>query len=269
MSEHAPIFVFVPGLGGFDRMRFPGGSVGYFRGIEDELKRQGVAALFPPQRPFATVAERAEFLARNLSRLPNDRIFLIAHSMGGLDCRYFIHHLDGHHRARVLATIGTPHRGTPLADWVLETRGPVQWLGRAVMRAALEDLTVEACERFNRSVPDRADVRYLSYAGVRTIEETVGSLRPWVRLIGEKAGDNDSQVPLSSATWGTLKGVLRADHFELAGWSFGARNEQFQRPFDHMAFYRRLVNDLSAYDQNNTVQPDTTGITVADRTALR
>jgi triacylglycerol lipase len=248
------MFVFVPGLGGFDRIRIPGASIAYFRRLEDELKRLGVAAFFPPQRPFATVAERAEFLARNLSRLAHDRIVFIAHSMGGLDCRYFIHHLDRDRRARVLATIGTPHRGTPLANWFLETRGPVQWLGRALIRTALAELTVESCERFNRSVPDREDVRYLSYAGVRPIEEVVRVFRPWARLINAKAGVNDSQVPLSSATWGTLNGVLRAGHFELAGWSFGARNESFERPFDHIAFFSRLVAEVSTDDQRSSAE---------------
>ncbi len=169
--------------------------------------------------------------------------------MGGLDCRYFMHHLDPDRRVRVLATIATPHRGTPLARSFLESRSPVKWLGRAVMRAALEDLTEQACERFNRCVPDRADAQYLSYAGVRAMEETVRVLRPWARLIAQGAGDNDSQVPLSSATWGTFKAVVRADHFELAGWSFGVRDQRFQRPFDHLAFYRRVIDDVSAHCQ--------------------
>ncbi|MBE0621842.1 MAG: thioesterase [Burkholderiales bacterium] len=249
MSPRAPLLVFVSGLGGFDRIRVPGGSINYYRGLEDLLRQQDVAAFFPPQRPFANVAERAEFLARSLSGLPHDRIVFIAHSMGGLDCRFFMHHLDTDRRARTLVTIATPHRGTPIARSFLESRGPVQWLGRTVMRAALEDLTEEACERFNNHVPDRTDAQYLSYAAVRPIEETVRAFRPWTRLIAQSAGENDSQVPLSSAIWGTFKAVVRADHFELAGWSFGLPNKRFQRPFDHLAFYRRVLDDLSLHSQ--------------------
>lgn len=245
MPVAASLLVFVSGLGGFDLIDLPSGSIGYFRGLDGMLQRIGVRACFPAQLPFARVTDRAEFLARQLSALTDDEIILIAHSMGGLDCRFLAQHLDPERRVRTVATIATPHRGTPLADWILEAPSFVPWLSRKLTRPALDDLTTQSCERFNRNVPDRPDVRYVSYAGVRPVEETPLIFRPWVRRIASIAGENDSQVPLSSAHWGTLRGVVRADHFELSGWSFARRDDGIKRPFDHLEFYKHVIQQIT------------------------
>jgi triacylglycerol lipase len=238
------LVVFISGLGGFDRIGIPGLSTSYFRGLRDHLLSQGITAHFPSQRAFASVAERAQHLAQYLEKLAGQRIFLIAHSMGGLDCRYVIRHLDSGKRIRGLATVGTPHRGTPLADWFFDTDGLIQWLGRRLLSPAIGDLRSEVCVRFNLEVLDRSDVVYLSYAGVRPIEEVPSIFKPWSRLIAVHAGENDSQVSLSSARWGQFKGALRADHLELAGWSFGLSNRMVHRPFDACSLYAKVLKDL-------------------------
>jgi triacylglycerol lipase len=63
-------------------------------------------------------------------------------------------------------------------------------------------------------------------------------------MLEAKAGENDSQVPLSSAMWGEFKRTLRADHIELAGWNLSRSSEQDQRPFDHLSFYRGVLTEL-------------------------
>ena len=244
-NEKSTAVVFVPGLGGFNKIGIFGGSIEYFRGLKQGLQRPNIDIFFPPHLAIATVVQRAEYLAWNLAGIRAEQIYLLAHSMGGIDCRYFIHYLDKEHRVRGLATVATPHRGTPLANWFLETRGPLQWLAKSIMKGALEDLTIEACDRFNQSVPDRSDVNYWSYAGVRSIEEMPTILRPSTRLLFETTGENDSQVPLSSAKWGAFMGEVCADHNELVGWNFGIRCERSHRPFDHLVFYQRVVFDLS------------------------
>jgi triacylglycerol lipase len=123
------------------------------------------------------------------------------------------------HRVRGLATIATPHRGTPLATWILDTSGLVQTLLRPWAKKALTDLTPEVCQHFNEHLPDQSDVRYISYAGVRPLSEMPPWFRPWTRLISKQTGENESQAPLSSAMWAEFKGVVRADHLELVGWN--------------------------------------------------
>lgn len=244
-SDNSPLLVFVPGLGGFSRLRFAGIGIDYFRGVPRMLEREGIRAIFPPQLPFGSVSARADNLAVCVSRFPDERLIFVAHSMGGLDCRHYISHLDKHHRAVALITVATPHRGTPLADWAMTSKNPIAVLGRTIMRDAIRDLTVGACEQFNRATPDRPDVQYLSYSGVRPVDENVWLFRPWVRLLAKAAGDNDSQVPLSSAIWGAHRKTVRSDHIELTGWNFGLPNSSTGRPFDHLNFYRQLVRESS------------------------
>ena len=69
-----------------------------------------------------------------------DKLNVVAHSMGGLDMRYAIAHLDIAEKIESLTTVATPHHGTYLADLVLKTpeilAGPiseiVDWFGNNV-----------------------------------------------------------------------------------------------------------------------------------------
>jgi pimeloyl-ACP methyl ester carboxylesterase len=44
--------------------------------------------------------------------LPDSKVILIAHSMGGLVCRHYLEVLKGWKNCRLLITLGTPHRGS-------------------------------------------------------------------------------------------------------------------------------------------------------------
>ncbi|MCC6588987.1 MAG: alpha/beta fold hydrolase [Bryobacterales bacterium] len=63
----------------------------------------------------------AEALADRLDRIRDDtEVILIGHSMGGLVCRHYLESRRFDHRAafakvRALITLGTPHRGSPMA----------------------------------------------------------------------------------------------------------------------------------------------------------
>jgi triacylglycerol lipase len=60
------------------------------------------------------------------------------------------------------------------------------------------------------------------------------------------AGPNDSQVPLASQCWGDPVLEVRADHFEIIGWSFASADPATARPFDHLGALRRLLDDTLA-----------------------
>lgn len=235
--------VFVHGFLGFGEVCLPGFKVNYFRGVRDTLRSYGFS-LYAPALPPTSIEDRAKRLGRSLTKLPHDRIYLVAHSMGGLDSRYFIHNLDHSQRVRCLVTVGAPHLGTPIAEWMLGKRGSLQWLGKHFLGNALRDLTPKACQRFNEMVPNRKDVRYISYAGARPAREMPLWLRPWTRMIAAAEGENDSLVAAASAKWGDFRGVIRADHAELVGWSIGFANPGYGRPFDHLAFYRQVMKEI-------------------------
>ncbi|HHO69696.1 MAG TPA: alpha/beta fold hydrolase, partial [Gammaproteobacteria bacterium] len=192
----------------------------------------------------ARIETRAGYLAAALAQIPEPDLYLVAHSMGGLDGRYLIQHHDPDHRIRALTTLGSPHRGSSLVHWLMETNGPVQWFGRRYLVPGVHQLAPEACARFNEQVPDRDDVVYRSWAACRPVEEMPWLYREPTRVLAQREGDNDSQVSVASARWGKFCGTVRADHLELAGWSFGLPARRHGRPFDHLAFYRRLVAEL-------------------------
>jgi triacylglycerol lipase len=70
-------------------------------------------------RRTGSVVERAENLHNLLlEKVPGREINLMAHSMGGLDCRHLITHIQPReYTPRSLTCIATPHRGSPFMDW--------------------------------------------------------------------------------------------------------------------------------------------------------
>ena len=59
----------------------------------------------------------------NISQEENSKVDIIAHSMGGLDARWFIEKLDGDRFVDDLITLGTPHQGSYVAYLAYFTPG--------------------------------------------------------------------------------------------------------------------------------------------------
>lgn len=237
--------VFVHGLLGFSSFSLLGKEIQYFRSLRTLLKNCPQQIFFPTLPPNGVIEDRARVLAKFLSRIQADRIDLIAHSMGGLDSRYLIHHLDPMHRVRSLTTLATPHYGSPLATWSIEKPNVLFRLMYKLAAPAVYNLTPEFCARFNQEISNRADVHYTSYASARPASDMPLILRPWTRMIAADSGDNDGMVSVASAQWGTFQGTLQADHFELTGWSITWPNARKARPFRHAPFYLDLVQKLA------------------------
>lgn len=263
--------VFMHGMGGTDAYL---DLITYFYGVEDALTGDGYAVFMPTVDPFEATSVRARDWAAHLDALVDAgegrRFNLIGHSQGGLDARYLASLLDDEGRVVSVTTIGTPHRGSPVAD-VMGGFLDVAWLAELSLGALADVLSVllgsgadqdisaqiaflstEEMAAFNEDVLDRADVVYASWAGrtcgaldVACIAETGGEivdplLAASFLLLSAVEGDSDGMVPVSSAAWGTLRGTLPADHIDEVGHLFGST------AFDHLAFYRDEVAHLSA-----------------------
>lgn len=232
--------VLVHGLFGFDRVGVPGARFEYFRGIARHLGELGCHAHAVKLPGARSVPERAAKLVEAIDALPHERIDLIAHSLGGLDARYALAHLGLASRVRSLVTIGTPHRGTPLADLVLT--GAIGW-SHGVLRAiglpteAVAWLGTEALVRFNREVRDAPGVRYACVVGVATTVPL--PLVPAYAYLRRVAGGNDGLVPVSSQYWGETLAEIEADHFAQIGWRVGIRST-----FDALGLYAFVVSRL-------------------------
>lgn len=236
--------VLVHGLFGFDRIGIPGARFDYFRGIAKHLGTLGCVAHAVKLPRSASVPARAKALVAAIEALPHERIDLIAHSLGGLDARYALTHLGLAHRVRSLVTVGTPHRGTPLAD--LLHHGPLDWARRLVHAlgipiTALEWLSTASLDAFNRDVPDVAGVRYACVVGglrkaTSVIPLPLIAAHAYLRKV---AGVNDGLVPIASQAWGETLAEIEADHFSQIGWRIAVRHT-----FDAAGLYAFVVARL-------------------------
>jgi triacylglycerol lipase len=230
------------GVLGFDRIQVAGKSQAYFRGVPEAFARQGVQVHLVRVPGLASVAERAEHLARAVRAIDARKVNVIAHSMGGLDARYAVSALGLSAKVASLTTIGSPHRGTPLADLgtgffgdTLKLRALFERLGLDL--SAFYDLTTQRMAAFNAAVPDVKGVSYGCYLGHLPTGPRGSSslLWPAYRYLHGKAGENDGLVPVSSQRWGEVLGEIEADHWGQIGWSTS---------FDAPGFYGQVLAEL-------------------------
>ena len=238
-----PTLVLIHGFLGFSHW----GPIEYFRGIRKMLLRADIHPLIPSVPTAGSIAMRAEVLARKLFLTDAPAFALVGHSMGGLDARYLITHLDPDRRVKSLLTIATPHWGTPLATWFLNAPGPIPAWIRHIGKPGLGELTPEA--RTAMPIPNRDDVDYCSYASCRPNDELPFWLRPYGRIIPE---DNDGMVPVTSTRWGKFCGTAHADHLELIGWSIDLPDARSRRPFNHLAFWTEVAAAAMAGAEDKT-----------------
>src|SRR5580692_5158273 len=116
--------VLVHGILGF-RVKF---GIEYFRGVAEHFQAKGLKVLAPILDPTQGIEFRggqlrdqiaAAFASGSLD--PASKTHIIAHSMGGLDSRWMISPVNAariQSPVRSLTTIGTPHRGSLIADLV-------------------------------------------------------------------------------------------------------------------------------------------------------
>ncbi|KAI9639042.1 putative lipase 2 [Dioszegia hungarica] len=119
------VVVLCHGLYGFSTATpiplFPSLKLHYWASVLEVLRDQmGVKVLVVGVKGTGSVKERAEQMDKFLKdQLPRGTgVNFVAHSMGGLDCRYLISNIKPTAYTPVsLTTIGTPHHGSPFMDW--------------------------------------------------------------------------------------------------------------------------------------------------------
>ncbi|KAJ2159612.1 hypothetical protein GGF46_002896 [Coemansia sp. RSA 552] len=110
------------GLYGFDVKgpeNLPILQVHYWRGIREALEGVGAKVVVAKVPGTGGIRERAQQLDSLLeSRLESSKVNILGHSMGGLDARYLITHINPkRYSVASLTTVCTPHRGSPFMDW--------------------------------------------------------------------------------------------------------------------------------------------------------
>jgi triacylglycerol lipase len=243
----------------------------YFKGIKTHLEAQGFRVFHPNQDFAGPVDLRAEQLKARVNEViastGADKVHVIGHSMGGLDARHMIVDKGMAESVASLTTIGTPHLGTILADQVIDQGGVflLDLMRRVINLDGFADLTVAACESFNKRVEDseaKNSVVYQTYASAEDLHLVFAPLVPSWIFIRDHEGKNDGLVPFKSQQWqreliagdGTRKAVaqkefpLPADHLNQVGWwdPQEAMNPtlMFTSIFKQAADYEKRIKDI-------------------------
>jgi triacylglycerol lipase len=242
--------VLVHGLLGVSRIQVGDWTLAsYFGQFPMELTAAGNRVLQPQLSLTGGVRERAQQLKNFLDRhAPHEPVHLIAHSMGGLDCRYLISKLGFVSRVLSLTTIGTPHRGSPVADWSVRhlerlVKPLLDWFD--IPRQAFYDLTTTKCREFNEQVLDASGVRYFSVAGRHEGDWWSPEWQVPHQIVSEAEGPNDGVVSVTSATYGETIHIWQGDHLSLINWpapSESFRGRMMDRAADYTALVRRLAD---------------------------
>lgn len=214
----------------------------YFRNIASHLRANGFKDVHHSRVSFAgSVEQRAQELKADvegiLAASGKEKVHIIAHSMGGLDSRYMVARLGMEPRVASVSTIGTPHRGTSLADWG-QQHGGEQILSRfenVIDLSGFLNLTSDFYQKLSLTLEETEAgnrVFYQTYAAHDERENVFLPLRfSWDIIKGEEEkqgrdGRNDGLVPFSSQKW--------EPEFAKSSGKVKFEQHEFPVPADHL-----------------------------------
>ena len=182
-TTHKPYpIILAHGFSGFHNI----GPLNYFYGVEDALSKDGHQVFVTQVDPYNSSEVRGQQLLQQVQSILGDtsseKVNLVCHSQGALDCRYVANKI-GKQIGAVIMVAGV-NRGDYVADVASgAVQGPagdaVQLLltlfGDGVLdpggnpntdaKAAIAQLTTAGCDAFNAKYPDDPNVAYFSIAG--------------------------------------------------------------------------------------------------------
>lgn len=237
----------------------------YWGRIPGELKAHGASIYYGNHQSAASVADSAAELSERIREIVKEtgceKVNIIAHSKGGLDCRYAVSRLGMAPYVASLTTINTPHRGCVFADYLLDkipqaAKDKVADAYNVALKkagdenpdfiAAVSDLTATACEKRNTYVTDAPGVYYQSVGSkLNTASGGRFPLNFSHHLVQYFDGSNDGLVAESSFPWGESytflttegkRGISHGDVIDL--------NRENFKGFDVREFYVGLVSGL-------------------------
>ena len=209
---------------GFRDLRF----FNYWGRIPLILKKHGAVIYYGHQKAWATILENATIISKTIDRALAenncDKVNIIAHSKGGLDCRYLISSMGYGDKVATLTTINTPHRGSELITLFNKLPDSLfRFVTSCINKpfilagddepdcyASSKQLDPEFCRQFNEENPDVEGVYYQSYGSVmKSCFSDPLLFFPYLLLCTCKGGQNDGLVDISSTKWGNFRGVLK------------------------------------------------------------
>lgn len=253
--------VLAHGILGFGSV-LPMQPINYFNGIKLLYEDGGRNDVFCPSvLPLGSLDARSTSLAGQvLTHWPDDgqKIYFLAHSMGGLDCRRMLAlHPEIARRVRRLITVATPHYGSPVADellhpgFFLDPLNPIYLLTGIFAHdaGALRDLTTRSHLQDDDDTVNNIDYRCVGCDAGTDPDSFFFSATAFVGGFQEQ---NDGVVSLASSSKtgdpSTLLEKWHVDHGGAVGWPSGSPDELKKAaqkpPQDHIDRYTKLLDVL-------------------------
>lgn len=194
----------------------------YWGRIPTELERNGAQIFYGNHQSARSVEDSGKEIAARIREIVAEthceKVHLIAHSKGGLDCRWALAHEGVASMVASLTTVNTPHRGCEFADYLLEKapqalRDRVAAAYRAAMirlgdsdpdfLSAVYDLTAHRCRELDASMPLPDGVICHSVGSVlKKARDGQFPLNFSYYLVKHFDGANDGLVGEASFEWG-------------------------------------------------------------------
>lgn len=237
----------------------------YWGRIPKELENNGAIIFYGEHQSADSVENSAAELAKRIQQIIKEngceKVNIIAHSKGGLDCRYAINKYNLEKYVASLTTINTPHKGCKFADYILN-KAPETFKNKlantynSTLRkigdvnpdflAAVSDLSSERAIEFDRMLPIPDGV-FCQSCGSK-LNNAIGGKFPLnlsYNFVKNFDGFNDGLVGEQSFKWGEnfmflsttgRRGISHGDMIDL--------NRENIPGFDVREWYVTLVSDL-------------------------
>lgn len=199
----------------------------YWGRIPKYLEEIGCRIYFGHQDSNADIQTNGKYLFERILQIIEEsgspKVNIIAHSKGGLDCRYAISTLGAGDKVASLTTISTPHHGSKTIDLLMKFPKPlVRFVGfctdcwfrllgdkKPNSYQVFHSFTTDAAKKFNEETPDCENVFYQSYAFVmKNPFSDIFMFFPNL-FVGLIEGENDGLLTPESVKWGNFKGIYR------------------------------------------------------------
>lgn len=237
----------------------------YWGRVPHTLKLHGAKIYYGEHQSALTVKESARELTARIKLIVErsgcGKVNIIAHSKGGLDCRYAISEFGLAPYVASLTTINTPHRGCLFAERLLyaipdKIKNNVAKAYNVTLTAlgdeepdflaAVNDLTAASCEKMNKKLSFPSGIYAQSVGSVLSRPQNGQfPLNLSYRYVKNFDGENDGLVGEDSFAFGEKYTLLRTNG--KRGISHGDMidlNRENMHGFDVREFYTELVKDL-------------------------
>ncbi|ACC58669.1 lactonizing lipase [Acinetobacter baumannii UH7807] len=274
--------VFNHGMAGFNRVGTDTLGLDYWYQILPDLARNGGNVWATRVSPFNSTEVRGEQLAQQVEEIiaitGKPKVNLIGHSHGGPTIRYVAGIMP--EKVASLTTIGAPHKGSPMADVILNVEGTplsglatlVNWFSAAITwaggldpnsyphdsLAGAHSLSTQGSAQFNSQFPmgvpttscgegayQEKGIYMYSFSGNKALTNPLDPFDIALTgssLVVDPFGDNDGLVSRCSAKFGkTIRDDYNWNHLDEVNQVMGIRSIFAADP---VSVYRQHANRL-------------------------